>query len=131
MSDAIRVGIVGTRIIAGGALVAIVDLLLMTKAQSPGLAILAALIIGLAYAPMFPTIVGVTFSKFDASVYGSVFGIVFSIGLVGSMVLPKAIGHLSQDKPLQQSLPIAAAIAGILLLLAIAMELAHKAKQAP
>jgi fucose permease len=126
-----NVSTIGTRIIAGAALVAVVALLLMTKAQSPGLAILAVLIIGLAYAPMFPTIVGVTFSKFDASVYGSVFGIVFSIGLVGSMVLPKAIGHLSQDKPIQQSLPIAAAIAGILLLLAIAMEIAHEAKQAP
>lgn len=124
------VSVIGTRIIAVASLVAIVALLVMTRAQSPGLAILAVLVIGLAYAPMFPTIVGVTFSKFDASVYGSVFGIIFSIGLVGSMVLPKVIGHLSKDKPIQQSLPIAAAIAGLLLLLAVAMEVSRRPKQA-
>ncbi len=126
-----NVSVIGTRIVAVASLVAIVALLVMTKAQSPGLAILAVLVIGLAYAPMFPTIVGVTFSKFDASVYGSVFGIIFSIGLIGSMILPKVIGHLSKDKPIQQSLPIAAVIAGILLLLALAMEIARKPKQAP
>ncbi|RPJ37466.1 MAG: MFS transporter, partial [Planctomycetaceae bacterium] len=125
-----NVSAIGTRIIAAATLVAIVALLMLAKAQSPGLAILAILIIGLAYAPMFPTIVGVTFSKFGAGVYGSVFGIIFSIGLVGSMVLPKLIGHLSKDKPLQQSLPIAAAIAGILLLLALAMEIARRPRQA-
>jgi fucose permease len=116
-----NVSAIGTRIIAAASLVAIVALLVMAKAPSPGLAILAVLVIGLAYAPMFPTIVGVTFAKFEPSVYGSVFGIIFSIGLVGSMVLPKAIGYLSQDKPIQQSLPIAAGIAGVLFLLAVAM----------
>ena len=37
---------------------------------------------GLAFAPIFPTIVGVTFAKFDASQYGSIFGIIFAIGLL-------------------------------------------------
>jgi len=130
-TSAIRnVSALGTRIIAAAALVAIVALLMIAKTQSPGLAVLAILVIGLAYAPMFPTIVGVTFDRFDASVYGSVFGIIFSIGLVGSMVLPKAIGYLSKDKPIQQSLPIAAAIAGVLFLLAIGMEVARRPRQA-
>jgi fucose permease len=129
-TSAIRnVSAIGTRIIAAASIVAIVALLVMAKAQSPGLAILGVLVIGLAYAPMFPTIVGVTFSRFDASVYGSVFGIIFSIGLVGSMVLPKAIGYFSKDKPIQQSLPIAAAIAGVLFVLAVAMELARKPRR--
>jgi len=123
-----NVSAIGTTIIAGASLVAIVALLLLAKAQGTGLAILAVIVIGLAFAPMFPTIVGVTFSKFDPSVYGSVFGIIFSIGLIGSMILPKAIGRLSENRSLQQSLPIAAAIAGILLVLALAMRLAGKAR---
>ncbi|MCU0913126.1 MAG: MFS transporter [Planctomycetes bacterium] len=128
-TSAVRnVSAIGTTIIAGASLVAIVALLVLAKAQGAGLAILAVLVIGLAFAPMFPTIVGVTFSKFDPSVYGSVFGIIFSIGLIGSMILPKAIGRLSENRSLQQSLPIAAVIAGILLVLALAMRLAGKAR---
>jgi FHS family glucose/mannose:H+ symporter-like MFS transporter len=130
-TSAIRnVSAIGTWIVAAAALVAIAALTVIAKAQSPAFAVLAIVIIGLAYAPMFPTIVGVTFSKFDAGVYGSVFGIIFSLGLVGSMFLPKAIGYLSKDKPIQQSLPIAAAIAGVLFFLAIAMGIAHKPRQA-
>jgi hypothetical protein len=47
--------------------------------------------------------VGVTFARFDASVYGSVFGIIFSIGLVGSIVLPKAIGKGHSEAILAQA----------------------------
>ena len=79
------------------------------------------LVTGLAFAPMFPTIVGVTFAKFNARLYGSIFGIIFSIGLLGSMVLPKVVGYLSKDKTVQQSLPIAAVIAGVLLVVALIM----------
>jgi fucose permease len=124
-----NVSVLGTRIIAGASIVSIGALIVLSRAQSTGVAIAAVLIIGLAYAPIFPTIVGVTFAKFDPSVYGSVFGIIFSIGLAGSMVLPKAIGYFSQDKSLQQSLPIAAAIAVVLLALAVAMGFAGKARQ--
>ena len=124
-----NVSAIGTKIIAGASLVAIVALLVLSRAQSPTVAILAVLVIGLAYAPIFPTIVGVTFAKFDPAVYGSVFGIIFSIGLAGSMVLPKAIGYLSQDRPVQQSLPIAALIAGVLCVLAIAMGVVGRSKR--
>lgn len=124
-----NVSAIGTKIIAGASLVAIVALLVLSRAQSPTVAILAVLVIGLAYAPIFPTIVGVTFAKFDPAVYGSVFGIIFSIGLAGSMVLPKAIGYLSQDRPVQQSLPIAALIAGVLCVLAIVMGIVGRQKR--
>lgn len=56
--------------------------------------------------------------------------IIFSVGLVGSMVLPKAIGYSGRDKPLQQSLLIAAAIADILFLVTLAMEIARQPKPA-
>jgi fucose permease len=91
------------------------------KRSGPGLAILFVLVIGLAFTPMFPTIVGVTFDKFEPNVYGSVFGIIFSTGLLGSIILPKVVGYLSKGKTVQQSLPIAAAIAGILLVIALVM----------
>ncbi|MBA7676370.1 hypothetical protein ES703_84611 [subsurface metagenome] len=93
---------------------------------NPRLATLAVLVTGLAFAPMFPTIVGVTFSKYDAGLYGSIFGIIFSIGLLGSMILPKLIGSLSVNKTVQQSLPITAIMAGVLLIIALLMGRAYK-----
>ena len=81
--------------------------------------IIAVLLAGLAFAPIFPTIVGVTFAKFDPSLYGSIFGIIFSIGLFGGTFVPKYIGNLSVGSTVQQSLPIAAIMAGILLVISL------------
>ena len=79
----------------------------------------AVLLAGLAFAPIFPTIVGVTFAKFDTSMYGSIFGIMFSIGLLGGTLVPKFIGNLSVGSTVQQSLPIAAIMAGMLLVISL------------
>jgi fucose permease len=124
-----NVSAMGVKIIAAMSIISIPAIIILVKASSPGLAIFAVLVIGLAFAPMFPTIVGVTFNKFEPSVYGSVFGIIFSIGLLGSMILPKLVGYLSKGKTIQQSLPIAAVIAGVLLVIAMAMGAVGKPKK--
>jgi fucose permease len=117
---------IGTFVVAGGALVVVGSVMLMVCTANPRLTTLAVLVTGLAFAPMFPTIVGVTFSKYDAGLYGSIFGIIFSIGLLGSMILPKLIGSLSVNKTVQQSLPITAIMAGVLLIIALLMGRAYK-----
>lgn len=117
---------IGTFVVAGGALVVVGSVMIMVCTANPKLATLAVLITGLAFAPMFPTIVGVTFSKYDASMYGSIFGIIFSIGLLGSIILPKLIGSLSVNKTVQQSLPITGIMAGVLLIIALLMGRAYK-----
>jgi len=126
-----NVSAMGVKIIAAMSVLAILAIVVLVKADSPELAILSVLVIGLTFAPMFPTIVGVTFNKFEKDVYGSVFGIIFSIGLLGSMILPKVVGYLSKGKTVQQSLPIAAIIAGVLFVIAIVMGIAGKPKRAP
>jgi fucose permease len=125
-----NVSAMGVKIIAAMSVLAILAVIVLVKADGPGLAILSVLVIGLAFAPMFPTIVGVTFDKFEQNVYGSVFGIIFSIGLLGSMVLPKVVGYLSKGKTVQESLPIAAMIAGVLFVIAIIMGITGKPKRA-
>ena len=117
---------IGTFVVAGGALVVVGSVMLMVCTANPRLATLAVLVTGLAFAPMFPTIVGVTFSKYDTGLYGSIFGIIFSIGLLGSMILPKLIGSLSVNKTIQQSLPITGIMAGVLLIIALLMGRAYK-----
>jgi fucose permease len=117
---------IGTFVVAGGALVVVGSVMIMVYTANPKMATLAVLVTGLAFAPMFPTIVGVTFSKYDAGLYGSIFGIIFSIGLLGSMILPKLIGSLSVNKTVQQSLPITGIMAGVLLIIVLLMGRAYK-----
>ncbi len=110
---------IGSKVIAGASLVSILSIVTLIKTGNPMYAVIAVLVTGLAFAPMFPTIVGVTFARVEPGLYGSVFGIIFSIGLIGSMFLPKIIGILSMGRTVQESLTIAAVIAGILFLISL------------
>ena len=116
----------GNKVILLMSAVSLVAIILMIVANSPALAIIAVLLAGLAFAPIFPTIVGVTFAKFDSSLYGSIFGIIFAVGLLGGTFVPKIIGNLSVGSTVQQSLPIAAVMAGILFVIALFMGKAGK-----
>ena len=120
---------IGPKIIAAMSLVSVISIVVMCVTKSPAVAILAVLVTGLAFAPMFPTIVGVTFSKFDAGLYGSIFGIIFSVGLLGPTFLPFVIGKLSVGRSIQQTLPIAAVVAGALLVIALVMNSIAKSKE--
>lgn len=120
---------IGPKIIAAMSLVSVISIAVMCITESPVVAILAVIVTGLAFAPMFPTIVGVTFSKFDPGLYGSIFGIIFSVGLIGPTFLPFVIGKLSVGRTIQQTLPIAAVVAGALLVIALIMSRIAKSKE--
>ncbi len=110
---------IGAKVIAAMSLVSILTIVLMIVTKSPSLAIVAIVLTGLAFAPIFPTIVGVTFAKFEPRLYGSIFGIIFAIGLLGGTFVPKWIGDLSVGSTVQQSLVIPAVMAGILFLISL------------
>jgi len=103
------------------ALAAAVLIGLLMVAGSKALSAILIVATGLCFGPMFPTIVGVTFSRIDPGQYGSAFGIIFAIGLLGGSTIPAAIGIYSQGKPIKKSFPIAMAAALILLVLAMFM----------
>jgi hypothetical protein len=108
-------------VIAGAAVVSLVSIVLMIWTESAALAILAIVLMGLAFAPIFPTLVGVTFAKFDSSQYGSIFGIMFAVGLLGATFVPKWIGNLSAGGTVQGGLKVAAAMALLLIVVAPAL----------
>ncbi|HOU02788.1 MAG: MFS transporter [Bacteroidales bacterium] len=109
----------GSKLITFSSLLALIAILLMIIAKGPALGIFAVMLAGLAFAPIFPTIVGVTFAKFDPSLYGSILGVTFSIGLLGGTLVPKFIGNLSVGSTVQQSLLIPAIMAAILLIISL------------
>ena len=110
---------IGVRLIAVMALVAAAAILTMILTTSPALAVVAVVLTGLAFAPIFPTIVGVTFAKFEPKLYGSIFGIIFSVGLLGATFVPKIVGNLSRGATIQQSLYIVFAMAVALFVIAM------------
>ena len=112
---------IGAWIILVLSLVTTVSIALMIAAKSKGIGAIGVLITGLAFGPIFPTIVGVTFSKVEPSQYGSAFGIIFAIGLLGGTSIPAIIGSVSKGKTIQQSLKIAVAAAIFLVIVAFIM----------
>jgi len=111
----------GVKVIAVASLVSILAIVLMIMTSSATLAIVAVILTGLVFAPIFPTIVGITFAKFEPSLYGSIFGIIFAVGLLGGTFVPKIVGSLSVGASVQQSLVIVAVMAAILFVISLFM----------
>jgi len=114
----------GSYFIAGAALVTAVIIFMMVNTKSPQASRVLAVLAGLAFAPCFPTTVGVTFARFDASVYGSVFGIIFAVGLAGAVIIPKAIGNMAKGSSVQKSMKLLIPACILLVGVAVAMHFA-------
>jgi len=110
----------GDLIIAIVALVSGLIILAMTKSGAIWNSALVACA-GLAFAPVFPTTVGITFAKFSPEIYGSVFGIIFAIGLLGAVIVPKAIGNLAKGSTVQKSLRLLIPLCLILVILVLVL----------
>lgn len=111
----------GSWFIAGAALAAVLIILAMTVSKSAIQAQVLAILAGLFFAPCFPTTVGVTFSKFSPEIRGSVFGIIFAIGLLGAVIVPKAIGNMAKGSSVQKSLRLLVPACVLLIILALVL----------
>jgi fucose permease len=109
----------GSWFIAGAALIAAVVILVMTTTKSVAQTKVLVVLVGLAFAPCFPTTVGVTFAKFSPEIYGSIFGIIFAVGLAGAVIVPKAIGNLAKGSSVQKSLRLLLPACVVLIILAL------------
>ena len=107
----------GSWFIAGAALIACLLILAMGRSGAIWTSALAVCA-GLSFAPCFPTIVGVTYSKHPEN-FGSVFGIIFAVGLLGAVIIPKAIGNLAKGSSVQKSLKLLIPACIALIVLAI------------
>jgi len=111
----------GSYFIAAASLGTALIILVMTFTRSVRLAWLLVFVAGLASAPFFPTIVGITFAKFSPEVYGSVFGIIFAGALLGGATIPKAIGNLAKGSTVQKSLKLLIPACVILIVLTLVL----------
>jgi nitrate/nitrite transporter NarK len=95
-----------------------VIILIMTGAKTAGSAYALAAAAGLIFAPAFPATVGVTFEKMGGG-SGSIFGIIFAVGLAGAVFVPKAIGNMAKGASVQKALKLLLPVCAILLVLAL------------
>lgn len=109
----------GGWVIAAAALVAAIAIFLMMQCTQSLQARLLAILAGLAFAPCFPTTVGVSFSKFTPDIHGSLFGIIFAVGLAGAVIVPKAMGNMAKGASIQKSLRLLLPVCIVLILLAL------------
>jgi FHS family glucose/mannose:H+ symporter-like MFS transporter len=89
---------------------------------SPSLIILAigATIIGLSSAAIYPTTLAIAADRYQRSA-GTIFGLLFAVGLIGGMTFPWAIGHISEHYGLRAGmiLPLIGAVMITLLTLRV------------
>jgi fucose permease len=82
------------RVLLGGAALAALGAALTAAAPNAGVAAAGVLIAGVALAGVYPTVLGLAGNAFSRH-SGTVFGILFTVALVGGMTLPWVAGHLA------------------------------------
>lgn len=110
---------IGSQVIFGGSVLTLLIILGMTGTKSIVQSRVLAFLAGFFTAPIFPTTVGVTFAKFSPEVYGSVFGIIFAVGLLGATIVPKVIGNMSRGYGVQKGMRLLIPVCLLLVVLAV------------
>ena len=112
---------IGKTAIQVTSLASAVGLLILTLTMNQRVAVACVALLGLVFGPVFPTTVGVTFAKFSPSLYGSIFAIIYSVGLLGSSLVPALIGYYSKIRSIRTGYGILAMLAALLFVFAWAL----------
>jgi MFS transporter, FHS family, glucose/mannose:H+ symporter len=83
------------RLVAASALVSLLGCVILLTSQRLALLITGSALIGLSYGPVFPTTLAIAGDRYSRR-SGTVFGLLFSIALIGGMLLPWTVGQVSQ-----------------------------------
>jgi fucose permease len=94
----------GVVMLSGLGTAAGVCLLMLAHSAVPAAA--GTVLIGLSFAGIYPTVLGLAGARFEES-SGTVFGILFAIALVGGMLMPWTVGQLAEQTGLRAALGIA------------------------
>jgi len=73
---------------------------------------------GLAFSAIFPTVLAEIYRRHPDG-FSTVFGFIFAVGLLGAVIVPKAIGNLARGRSVQRSLRLLLPICGVMVVLAL------------
>lgn len=99
---------------------ALLSMVIVVSARSVAVLAVGVALGGLTFASIYPTMLAIAGNRFR-SFAGTVFGILFGVGLAGGMLFPWSIGHLSQEFGFRAGMmmPVAGAVMIMALFLAI------------
>ncbi|HVS33527.1 MAG TPA: MFS transporter [Thermoanaerobaculia bacterium] len=85
---------------------------MMLASTSIGMITVAAIVTGFSFAAVYPTTLAIAADRYERMA-GTIFGFLFAVGLIGGMLFPWGIGHLSQREGVRAGmiLPLLGAIA--------------------
>ena len=83
-------------LVAWSAIISLIGCAILLTAHLFWSFMLGTALIGLSYAPIFPTTLAIAGDHYSERA-GTVFGLLFSVALIGGMLLPWAVGQVSQQ----------------------------------
>jgi fucose permease len=95
-------------VVIASAVAAAAGALLIAVSPNAPVAVAAAVLTGAALGGVFPTVLGMAAARFEEH-SGTVFGILFTIGLCGGMTIPWVAGHLAEGAGLRVAFVLVAA----------------------
>jgi MFS transporter, FHS family, glucose/mannose:H+ symporter len=98
--------------------------------RSAAMLIFGALLVGVSYAGIFPTVLAIAGDAYTKSV-GSVFGLLFAIALVGGMSFPWLVGQISQNFGIRLGMIVPLFGAALICILGWLVTSARRAAKAP
>jgi FHS family glucose/mannose:H+ symporter-like MFS transporter len=109
-------GIGKSQLVLTNGLISLVGCVILLSAHSLVLLFAGTTLIGLAYGPIFPTTLAIAGDRYPQRA-GTVFGLLFSIALIGGMLFPWMVGQFSQRVSVRAGMVVPAVGAiGIILL---------------
>jgi fucose permease len=84
-----------SQLVVSTALLSLGGCAILLSARSLGFLLAGTALIGLSYGPIFPTTLAIAGDRYSQRA-GTVFGLLFSIALIGGMMFPWAFGQVSQ-----------------------------------
>ncbi len=103
---------------------------LLLALPSHGARAASVALIGLSFAPVFPTVLAIAGDRYTRFA-GSVFSVLFAVALIGGMTFPWAIGHLAKSAGLRVGLLLPIFGAMMITLLAVAVERRGRTRTIP
>ena len=85
-----------TRLVLISAIGSAIGSAVMLASQSVPIVAVGAMIVGLSFAAIYPTTLAIAADRYQRQA-GTIFGLLFAVGLLGGMLFPWALGQISQQ----------------------------------
>lgn len=128
LASRLLAGIRKSQLVVGSAMVSLLGCALLLTSHRIGLLMTGTALVGLSYGPIFPTTLAIAGDRYSKRA-GTVFGLLFSMALIGGMLLPWAVGQVSQRLTIRMGMLVPALGAIGITILSLSVLLRERVKR--